>query len=157
MRTREIFLELIIIIFLCSGLSFQSWTILRRCPVRWWVTSCTIRSVETRDPTGAHDDIISRQITSSPWHSYSSLSSSLFHGRCCTSLSSSPSVILAQTRINYFWYFPTCSVWSSTLHVPASRPCQGLEEKSPHRCHVRHFPHWQFSDLPGCFYYLVWV
>ena len=45
------------------------------------------------------------------------------------------------------------SVWSSILHVPAPRPCQGLEEESPHRCHVRHFRHWQFSDLPGWSYF----
>ena len=60
--------------------------------------------------------------------------------------------ILAQSWNTHFWYFYISSVWSSVLHVPPPRPCQGLEEKSPHGCHVRHFRHWEFSDLPGWFY-----
>ena len=139
----------------CLGLSFPNWTILRRFPVRWWATSCITRSVAHTGLTGADDDFNYFQTNYFvsvalvfltvfffvPWK--------MLYIVIVLALGNNI-VILAKTIINYFSHFSIpLSVWSSVLHVPAPRPCQGLEEESPHRCHVRHFRHWQFSDLPG--------
>ena len=71
-----------------------------------------------RDLTGPDDEsFISRQTTSSQSLSCSFLSSSLFPGRCCTSLSSSPSVVLGLTGINHAWYFISSSVFGAQYYM----------------------------------------